>query len=110
MSGQEGVGSREPTRAEIGALPGPVLLEFGTSWCGFCRMAQPLVRAALSARPEVRHVKVEDGSGLPLGRSFQVRLWPTLVFLRDGQERARVVRPRDAAALEAGLASLAAEA
>jgi thioredoxin 1 len=110
MSAQERAESREPLRAEIDALPGPVLLEFGTSWCGFCRMAQPLVRAALAARPDVRHIKVEDGSGLPLGRSFQVRLWPTLVFLRDGRERARVVRPRDAAALQAGLESLAADA
>jgi len=25
-----------------------------------------------------------------------VKLWPTLVFLRDGQEVARLVRPQDA--------------
>jgi thioredoxin 1 len=37
----------------------------------------------------VRHVKVEDGSGRRLGRSFGVKLWPTLVFLRDGREVAR---------------------
>jgi len=98
--------SAEPSRAEIEALRGPVLLEFGTSWCGFCRRARPLVAAALSKRPHVRHIQVEDGSGLPLGRSFQVRLWPTLVFLADGVERARVVRPNDAADIEAALATL----
>jgi thioredoxin 1 len=52
----------------------------------------------------VRHVKIADGSGRPLGRSFGVRLWPTLVFLRDGREVERLVRPRDAQAIEAALA------
>lgn len=30
-----------PTRAEIDALAGPAVLEFGTNWCGYCRAAQP---------------------------------------------------------------------
>jgi thioredoxin 1 len=96
----------EPARADIDALPGPTLLEFGTSWCGFCRAAQPLIAAALREHPDVRHVKVEDGSGLPLGRSFGVKLWPTLVFLRDGKEAARLVRPRDAGTITKALAKL----
>lgn len=83
----------EPTRAEIDATRGPLLLEFGTPWCGHCRRAQPLVEAAKVAHAGVRHVKIEDGSGRKLGRSFSVKLWPTLVFLRDGVETARVVRP-----------------
>lgn len=84
-----------PTRAEVDVLPGPVLLEFGTDWCGHCRAARPAVAEALARHPGVRHIRVEDGPGRKLGRSFGVTLWPTLVFLRDGQERDRVVRPRD---------------
>jgi thioredoxin 1 len=85
----------EPTRAEIDALEGPTLVEFGSPWCGHCRRAQPLLGEALAAYPRVRHVKIEDGSGRPLGRSFGVKLWPTLVFLSQGQELARLVRPTD---------------
>ena len=82
-----------PDRAALDASPGPVLVEFGTGWCGHCRAAQPKIASALAGHRQVRHIQVEDGSGRPLGRSFGVKLWPTLVFLRDGQERARLVRP-----------------
>jgi thioredoxin 1 len=85
----------QPTRAEVDALEGPALIEFGTSTCGYCRAAQPLIASALKSHAEVRHLKVEDGKGRPLGRSFEVKLWPTLIFLRDGEEVARVVRPTD---------------
>ena len=78
------------------ALAGPTLLEFGSPWCGWCRRAQPLIAEALAAHPRVRHIKVADASGRRLGRSFRVKLWPTLVFLSDGKEAARLVRPAGA--------------
>jgi thioredoxin 1 len=87
------------SRAELESLPGATLLEFGTNWCSWCQGAQPLVEAALAASAAypggqgLRHLKEEDGRGRPLGRSFGVKLWPTLVVLRDGRELARVVRP-----------------
>ncbi|MAC34788.1 MAG: thiol reductase thioredoxin [Haliea sp.] len=83
-------------RAEVDAFPGLVLLEFGTDWCGHCQGAQPRIREALASAPPLQHLKIEDGPGRPLGRSFRVKLWPTLVLLRDGVEVARVVRPQSA--------------
>jgi thioredoxin 1 len=83
----------EPTRAEVDALEGAAMLEFGSPWCGYCRRAQPLIASALAAHPAVRHIKIEDASGRRLGRSFRVKLWPTLVFLSGGKEAARLVRP-----------------
>ena len=99
-----------PTRAEVDALAGPTLLEFGTPWCGFCRAAQPLIAEALQAHPEMGHLQVEDGSGRPLGRSYGVKLWPTLVFLRDGQEVTRLVRPRAASEVGQAMAQITGEA
>ena len=92
-----------PTRADVDALAGPTVLEFGTDWCGHCRAAGPLVAAALARHPTVRHLQVEDGSGRALGRSFDVKRWPTLVFLADGRELDRLVRPSDPAALARAL-------
>lgn len=85
--------AKEPLLSEVQALHGPALLEFGAPWCGFCRQAQPLIEGAMNDASQVHHLKVEDGKGRPLGRSFKVKLWPTLIFLRDGVEVARLVRP-----------------
>ena len=88
----------EPLALEsTGALAGPAVLDFGTNWCGHCRAAGPVVVQALEGHAAVRHLKVEDGPGRRLGRQFRVKLWPTLVFLRDGQEVCRLVRPTRAA-------------
>ena len=94
----------QPDLAQIAGLPGAAVLDFGTNWCGHCRASQPLVDQALASHPGVQHIRVEDGAGRPLGRAYGVRLWPTLVFLRDGQELARLVRPLDAAAVAGALA------
>jgi len=82
-----------PARQELDHAPGLVLLEFGTGWCGICRAAQPGITQLLAAHPQVRHVKVEDGPGRKLGRSFGVRLWPNLVFLKDGVVVRQLARP-----------------
>jgi thioredoxin 1 len=79
------------------------VLEFGTAWCGYCRAAQPRIDAALAQHAHVKHLKIEDGSGRPLGRSFGVKLWPTLIFIRDGKEVARLVRPTDEASIARAL-------
>ncbi len=96
----------EPPRSEIDALAGPAILEFGTPWCGHCSAAQPLLASALADQPLVTHIKIEDGKGRPLGRSFRVTLWPTLIFLRDGKEIARLVRPVDGTSIKEAVAQI----
>jgi thioredoxin 1 len=95
----------EPTRADVDATSGLLLLEFGATDCGFCRAIQPALVKTLdtisAAHPDLVHQKIADGAGRPLGRSFHVKLWPTLVLLRDGVEVSRAVRPKNGAEISA---------
>jgi thioredoxin 1 len=86
-----------PSIEEVQALSGTVLLEFGTPWCGHCRAAQTIIAPALLSHPEIKHIKVYDGKGKKLGRSFKVKLWPSFILLRNGQELGRLVRPKQTA-------------
>lgn len=93
MAMQKVYTDQAPSRDEVNALQGATVIEFGTDWCGHCQAAQPHLEKAFAAHPQLRHLKIEDGPGRPLGRSFRVKLWPTLIFMRDGEEVERLVRP-----------------
>ena len=97
----------EPAREKIDATVEATLIEFGAPWCGHCIAAQPLIESAFTQYPHVQHLKVEDGKGKPLGRSFRVKLWPTLIFIKDGVEQERLVRPTQQDAIQQALAKIA---
>ena len=82
------------TREEVDALVGPTVLEFGADWCPHCQAAQSALKAFLEDHSEIRHVKVEDGKGRRLGRSFAVKVWPNFVLLKDGQVLSQLARPQ----------------
>lgn len=88
-----------PDRDALDAMPGPVILEFGSNTCGICQAATPLISRAL-ATSTIPHIRIQDGKGKRLGRSYGVKLWPTLILLRDGKEVGRVVRPTDVRELQ----------
>ncbi len=81
------------SREEVDALTGPVVVEFGASWCSICAAFKPLAEAAFAPYEGIRQIRVEDGPGKRLGRSFRVKLWPTFVFMKDGQVVQTSVRP-----------------
>lgn len=94
------------TREEVDARSGATVLQFGTNWCGYCQGAAAAIEQVLGGRSDLTRVLVEDGKGRPLGRSYRVKLWPTLIFLADGVEVARVVRPWGTGELSAALDQL----
>ncbi|QBH02241.1 thioredoxin family protein [Xanthomonas oryzae] len=86
--------AQAPERSAVDTQGGLQILEFGTDWCGHCMAAQPLLHTLLGGYEAIDYRKIEDGKGRPLGRSFRVTLWPTIILLRDGEELARAVRPQ----------------
>jgi len=98
--------SKEPSREEVDKTSAPTVLEFGSPTCGFCMAAQPAIASAFANHEDVLHIKIADASGRRLGRSYGVKLWPTLVFLKEGSEVVRLVRPRDAKPIRDALATI----
>ncbi|MFX0538148.1 thioredoxin family protein [Ornithinimicrobium sp. Y1847] len=98
--------TEQPERADLDDLSGPAVVMFGTNWCGHCVGAERYLGPALAEHPEVPVYAVEDGKGRRLGRSYRVKLWPTVIFLRDGEEVDRVVRPTGRAEIDQALASI----
>lgn len=94
------------SRDEVDAMQGPVVVEFGASWCSICAGIKPQAEAAFANYDHVRHIRVEDGPGKRLGRSFKVKLWPTFVFMQDGQLIQTAVRPNQQE-ITSGLAAIA---
>ena len=84
-----------PSLEQIESLTGEALLEFGVPWCPHCQLAMKAIEEVLSelSFKDLPHIKILDGKGKPLGRSFKVKRWPTLIWLRDGKEVARIERP-----------------
>jgi thioredoxin 1 len=58
--------------------------------------------------PDVHRIWIEDGPGKPLGRSYRVKLWPSLVFLRDGSVLRQAARP-EPDEIVAGLSAITAD-
>lgn len=85
---------------------GTTLIEFGASWCSYCQAAKPMINATLALYPHVQHIKIEDGKGERLGRTYAVKLWPTLILLQDGVEIDRVIRPLNNGCISAILSKL----
>lgn len=117
--------TEHPSRTAVEEMRGSVVMEFGVDWCPHCQRAAGPVAEALRAAGALpadgppaaggdkavapatpQYLRLEDDRARPLGRSFKVKLWPTLLFLRDGVEVARVVRPTTAAEVTAGLGQL----
>ncbi|SFH62356.1 thioredoxin family protein [Planctomicrobium piriforme] len=90
-----------PTRDELDKTTGTVVVQFGTGWCGYCNRFAPIFERLVKQYPDVQPIWVEDGPGRVLGRTFKVKLWPTLVFLKDGKVVTQLVRPTEAEAAAA---------
>ena len=86
-------GEEAPTLDEVSALKGNAVLQFGAPWCQHCQAADPLIQQVFDSYPKLPHIKIFDGKGKPLGGAFKVKLWPSVIFLRDGVEVKRIVRP-----------------
>lgn len=62
-----------------------VLVDFGASWCGPCRMIAPVLEEVAAERPDVKVCKVNVDEEQELAISYHVSSIPTLLVFKNGQ-------------------------
>lgn len=68
-----------------------LLLDFWATWCGPCRMLSPIVDEVAGEKSEITVGKVNVDEQMQLAGRFGVESIPTLVVLKNGEEKNRSV-------------------
>lgn len=92
---------REVEESEFDALLRPerlTVVDFSATWCGPCRMLEPILGELAAEMPAVDFFKVDADRSQQLAIRYGVQAVPTLLLLRSGRVVDRLVglRPKGA--------------
>ncbi len=69
----------------------PVLIDFFADWCGPCKMLSPIVDEIAQESEDIKVVKINVDESPDIAMDYRVMSIPTLIVIKDGQEKARSV-------------------
>lgn len=93
--------TKENFETEVLKSDRPVLVDFMTGWCGFCKMIAPAVEKLAAAHPEIKVGKMDAEAEEKIADSYGVMTYPTLMVFKNGEVTRKAVAPRSMAELEA---------
>ncbi|XP_027362367.1 thioredoxin H2-like [Abrus precatorius] len=62
-----------------------MVIEFTASWCGPCKLMDPVVREFAAKYTDVEFIKVDVEELLELSQAFQVQQLPTFMLIKRGK-------------------------
>lgn len=72
----------------LGEKTRTVLVDFGATWCGPCKMLKPIVEGIAKEHPELKVVYIDIDSAPRTVMRYGVRAAPTLLVFRNGEKQA----------------------
>ncbi|MBI3159521.1 MAG: thioredoxin [Chloroflexi bacterium] len=90
--------NEEDFQSQVLDAAGPILVDFGATWCNPCKMLDPIVdELAADWAANVKFVKVDVDSNPMVAMNYQVMGVPTLLLFKGGQVQERLVgyKPKD---------------
>ncbi|SEQ25091.1 thioredoxin [Lachnospiraceae bacterium NE2001] len=69
----------------------PVFVDFFATWCGPCKMMEPVLNQASEEVPSVDFVSIDTDEAEELAISLGISNIPCMILFKDGQEVDRVI-------------------
>ena len=79
------------SEADLNVSNGVFVLKFWATWCGPCRMLNPVMEKLEKEFDKVTFYSVDVDQAPDLAQKFKVKSLPTVVFLQDGEEKERAL-------------------
>jgi len=80
---------------DILAQPGLLLIDFGATWCGPCKKVHPILETLSKEMEAVAFFNCDVGNAAEVAAHFNIFSVPTVVIIKDGEEKSRLIGLRN---------------
>jgi len=81
----------------------PILVDLWADWCPPCVVVAPILKSVIEnydAKIALAKLEVDEGKNMKIAGQYQVRGFPTILFIQNGEEKARFSGAQSASFIE----------